>query len=342
MAILATLKPNRIVKRFVADARPIQQTYFEKLAQQSEPRSQNLKIKKSSFGLSYQTTSKIKDSVQLLAVLAPKRNVKIGANKYIYGFKTNFITLTLPSPQVHTDQEIKGCLNNFLTRCRQVFGLKNYVWKAELQRNKNIHFHIITDTYMHHKQVRYYWNKAINTLGYVDRYQQKMQHLTLSEYAKLRKKPVHEVTAAFAKGCRSNWRNPATEQVVKLASEKDAAIYLAKYLAKPTATASNTKEEGSKKNHITIAELVRIRRFGRVWARSQSLSKIKLVTRWAWDDIEALISQCKDWQDHFFKVVHDYCEVYYFRLNKLPGILQKAIRRLLVDIGKSYNYPVPT
>ena len=88
-----------------------------------------------------------------------------------------FITLTLSAPQAHTDKDIKQkMLNQFLTKLKRKYGLKNYLWIAETQGNGNIHFHIITNTNIHHKLIRDTWNKIQNNYGYIDRFEKKFKH----------------------------------------------------------------------------------------------------------------------------------------------------------------------
>jgi hypothetical protein len=84
-----------------------------------------------------------------------------------------FITLTLSSRQVHCDKTIKReCLNHFLIYLKRHYGAVNYIWKAELQKNGNIHYHIITDKYIPHQELRELWNMAQNRLSYVDMFEQ--------------------------------------------------------------------------------------------------------------------------------------------------------------------------
>jgi len=87
---------------------------------------------------------------------------------------TAFITLTLAAKQAHTDQEIKlKLLNQFLTELRKNYGKVRYVWKAEKQKNGNIHFHIVVNKYVSHVLVREMWNRIQDKLDYVKKYQLK-------------------------------------------------------------------------------------------------------------------------------------------------------------------------
>ncbi|WP_461827362.1 rolling circle replication-associated protein [Dysgonomonas sp.] len=42
-------------------------------------------------------------------------------------------------------------------------GLKSYLWVAEHQKNETIHFHMLTNTFMHIKKVNHFMARAINT-----------------------------------------------------------------------------------------------------------------------------------------------------------------------------------
>ena len=176
----------------------------------------NLKTKKTSVSLSKSSKRAIRDSINGMYILSTPRTIKLPSNKIIYNYRQSFITMTLPSGQIHSDVEIKKCLNNFLTSLRTSIGVSNYVWKAELQKNENIHFHLVIDKYCSYQAIRHYWNKAINTLGYVDRYAEKMRSLTLTQYAELRQKQAFEVAPAYADGCRSNWSSPNSVDVVSV------------------------------------------------------------------------------------------------------------------------------
>ena len=95
-----------------------------------------------------------------------------------------FVTLTLPAAQQHTDVEItKYCLNPFFSYCRKFFKVRYFAWKKELQKNGNLHFHIVTDRYIDHECLRIAWNRVLDRgvvegvekpFDYVTRYQSRM------------------------------------------------------------------------------------------------------------------------------------------------------------------------
>src|SRR5574344_1501208 len=88
--------------------------------------------------------------------------------------KLVFLTLTLSAVQVHPDQEIKSkILKPFMRWMREIRGCTNYIWKAEVQKNGNIHFHVIVDQFVNKDKIRAKWNECQDNLGYFERYQRK-------------------------------------------------------------------------------------------------------------------------------------------------------------------------
>ncbi len=88
---------------------------------------------------------------------------------YKEGNYVTFLTLTLPSKQIHTDTQINKILVRFLENLKQSKSVVNYVWKAEPMKNGNLHYHIILDKWIDKHYINNRWNKQINKLGYVDR-----------------------------------------------------------------------------------------------------------------------------------------------------------------------------
>lgn len=100
-----------------------------------------------------------------------------------YKHLVTFVTLTLPSEQRHTDNELcKHVLNPFLVYARKYWKIRYYIWKKELQSNGNLHFHLIFDRTVPWQSIRKEWNKLLNQgavkgcevpFDYVDRYHDK-------------------------------------------------------------------------------------------------------------------------------------------------------------------------
>lgn len=287
------------------------------------------------FILSKASKRKIFDSINSMYVISPPRKVTMKNGKELYNFRLNFITLTLPSSQKHSDVHIKSeCLNQLLIELRKKYSVENYVWKAELQQNQNIHFHLITDRYIDYQALRRRWNRIINKLGYVDAYRQKMSKLSLSDYHKLRNKSqtcdFKISAAAYAQGKKCGWQNPNSVDVQAVKSKKDLAVYLAKYIAKDI-----------NPDQMTDEELERTKTFGRSWSRSYSLAQLQYKNKFQLSEITRLIEYFKERADVVKHYVDDWCQVFYFNAADLSKAFQKWHRLIIVENAKMYNYPIP-
>jgi hypothetical protein len=58
-------------------------------------------------------------------------------------------------------------------RGKRKWGLTNYIWRAEKQKNGNIHFHILSDKFIPYTELRESWNRIVEKLGYVTRFRDK-------------------------------------------------------------------------------------------------------------------------------------------------------------------------
>lgn len=132
-------------------------------------------------GLSFKARQRIHTYTQYLVDSATKKRVYSKSLNKWFSFKVNFITLTLPSQQAtrhsdgtwslnFSDQEIhEKCFKPFIRAWKQKQKGLMYIYKAETQDNGNLHYHITSNSYIHHKELRNLWNLYANKLGYVDR-----------------------------------------------------------------------------------------------------------------------------------------------------------------------------
>lgn len=288
-------------------------------------RLKNLAIKKSSVNLSSSSQKNIRDSIFAMYQFSKPRTVTIAPNKFIYNFRQSFVTLTLPSKQVHSDVEIKKCLNHFLTNVRRKYDVQNYVWKAELQQNENIHFHLSFDKYLPFGAIQWYWLLAIKPLGYVDAYANKFRAMSLTKYAAYRNLSIEEASRPFANGKRHNWTKPNCVDVSAVTTASSVSNYLSKYFAK-----SDDKNLDS----------TRVAAFGKVWARSQSLSRLQWKNKFTYDEMRNFLSQLLEIKA-VKRIVYDFSTVYYFNFKKLVGIHKTFFEKILFCNAKRYNYPFP-
>lgn len=149
--------------------------------------------------------SKIRFSINLLVAQARWKEVENPTTGKLYRFKINFITLTLSAPQKNvSDRIIKSkMLEPWIRNMRNVYGLRSYVWRAERQKNGNIHFHFSTDTYLPYEAIRDVWNQQQAKFHFITDFQNKND----SEF-------------------------PNSTDVHSVANIKNLAAYLVKYMMK--------------------------------------------------------------------------------------------------------------
>ena len=126
--------------------------------------------------ISSQAHKKITRAVSYIDLVSKKQKVYVPDIKKRIDFKLTFVTLTLPSRQIHSDQIIRrDCMHHFITIAERKWNIKHYIIRSERQANGNLHFHFICSSFIPHQELRDTWNNIINKLGYVDRYREEMK-----------------------------------------------------------------------------------------------------------------------------------------------------------------------
>lgn len=125
------------------------------------------KSNKPSAGISDKGARRLGSALNWMVLFSPMKHVYSRQENKHVKFKINFITLTIPYPQVHSDHYIKQrLLAPFLKWLERSWGVVSYVWKAEAQDNGDIHFHITTNQFVHWKSIRGKWNRLLAAHGY--------------------------------------------------------------------------------------------------------------------------------------------------------------------------------
>lgn len=297
--------------------------------------AENFKAVKNPFVLSKTSKRKLMDSINSMYILSKPRTIAMKTGKKIYNFRMSFITLTLPSKQVHADVEIKKlCINQFLQEMRFNYKMKNFVWKAELQGNGNIHFHLLLDRYIDYQALRRRWNRIINKLGYVDAYQNKMSAMSLLDYHNTRNVNGHcdfeASKKAFASGKASNWKNPNSVDVRSVYGKRELAIYLSKYITKKV----SKKNEDNESVERQLA-------FGRSWSRSTTLATLKYRNKFEFKEVADVIKYLGTQKDKVLEIMGDYFRVFYFATENLSKSFQKFHKEYIFANARLYNYPLP-
>ncbi len=262
--------------------------------------------------------------IDWMVLLSTVKDIKDKDGNYLYSFKLNFVTLTLPSKQVHGDKQIVDkCIQPFLDWCRRSKKVKYYFWRAETQANGNIHFHICTDVFLPWLELKVKWNSIVNKLGYVDRFAEKWNHRTPNSTDVHSLKQVKNVARYLAKYCGKNSKGV----VIQLSKAK---YYREGFPFLLLATKWYTPPQKAKFFRQVYC---------RLWACSENLSKLKNCQTM---DNAALSSELLHFEKHYPHRVftHDYSKSYMIDCTELKGFNYVEIRKVLVQhVMQIFNPP---
>lgn len=199
---------------------------------------ENLKDNKHKGKVSEKAMKEIKNSVNWLIHAAKFKTLWHSESKKHYSFKVNFITLTLPD----TNKEIsdlvfkRDLLEPLLATLRKGYGLKNYVWKLELQANGKLHAHLTTDTFIYWKDLRRLWNKRLAQIGIIKAYKEKFFGCSFEQYlmhcSTKDERSLNDKRKSWERSTAENWGNPNSTDVHAVHKINDIAAYVSKYMAK--------------------------------------------------------------------------------------------------------------
>lgn len=268
MLPIPTLKthPNQlIIYNAFQNSKKNNNEISNELTESRKKSNENLKNNSTNGIISSSAVKRLKRTVSYMLYLNKNENKTIN-NKITNN--CTFITLTLPSKQVHTDKEIKQyLLNQYLIELKNKYNVKNYIWRAEKQSNGNIHFHILVDKNIHYLNVRNDWNRICNKYNYVDVYSTKMHkfHNEGFKFNSNDKRSFAKQKQAYHKGLSENFQNPNSTDIHSLYKIDNVVAYISKYI--------------SKKDNQLIE--------GRIWFCSGHLSEMKGNT----EHIDSLITK---------------------------------------------------
>lgn len=297
-----------------------------------EQTDKTLKRKFHNFKISENAYRNLKQKINWLYYLAKSKSVTTYNGKQIYNFKIGFLTLTLPSEQRHSTNELHTILlNPFLTEIRQRTGMKNYVWRLEYQKNGNAHWHLVTDTYLDYFFALKIWNRLLKKHGYIEPYRLKHENLSLTEYNQLYnsdgKTEFKKIALRYAKGKANKWEQPNSIDLKSVLSKKAIANYISKYFGKTPDESNTHNEHDNPENSESL----------RLWFCSRSLSKLKRVTDFCEAvayDIFSIVSHATE------KVIkhYRYASVWYFEIKSISGNARRWVETILKQYSIQKGY----
>lgn len=295
----------------------------------------NLKQNRTKGVLSEKARKRLVNSINWLLLASKKKRVYCNKSGKWVSFRISFITLTVPTTEHNLSDEFfkKKVLHNFLSNMYTQFGMRNYVWKVERNKNGNIHFHLTSDCYVHHTAVRQAWNSALSKFGIIDLYAKKFSQMSFEEYSQYRisngNDNVKNLRSAFDFGYKTNWREPNSTDVHSVKNIRDLGAYLADYMSK--------KEEG--KEPIN----------GRIWGCSHSLSagtknETEVILSHDPHIEKDLFSENVEQRDIVVKdsrgvVVRKVGQLFFWKLSQIDKDINGGLRDIIADIVARIRSP---
>lgn len=160
------------------------------------------------------TKKRIEKAVSLLLQKSKEHKIFNPITEKEEMFRINFITLTVhdTSKNYTASETYKMLLKPFLQWLTKTQKVTDYIWKAELQKRGQIHYHITTNKWIHYQLIKDKWNNLMR------------QNNMLIEYFK-----------------KFKTYNPNSTDVHKVYKIKNIEAYLCKYLSKKESDKNNTK-----------------------------------------------------------------------------------------------------
>jgi len=151
------------------------------------------------------TQKRIRKNVDKFLQLSKTKKVINPITNKTQTFKLTFITLTISEDEkmLTASEAYKQLLKPFLRWMKEKQKVELYLWKAELQKRGQIHYHITINNFIHYSDIKNTWNNIQNRAGLLESFNKKYGH-----------------------------KNPNSTDIHSVYKIKDIAAYLVKYLSK--------------------------------------------------------------------------------------------------------------
>lgn len=307
--------------------------------------------------ISKDAEKKIKRAVSYLSTVSDKKRVYVKEIGKSIDFKLTFVTLTLSSRQIHSDQIIRrDLIHHFITIATRKWAISHYVMRSERQANGNIHFHFVCNVFIPHAELREVWNNIQNKLGYVDRYREEMRSYHKNGF-KVRKDiikywPLEAQKQAYMKGKLTDWAQPNSTDIHSLRLIKNVSDYICKYISKNSRinhekingfTINHTKAHFSNSVSVSVGAKQFLKeniKVGRLWSCSNSLSGLSGGVDVCNSKYDAEMHRLyADQKCRYFK--KDYCEILFFDIETLHRLHCTQLLSLLNEfLTDRFNYHI--
>lgn len=117
--------------------------------------------------LSRKSQSRIKNYINLLVECSDEKEIYSRKENLRFIYRVGFCTLTLPSDFNMYDADVyRLVFKPFIRILKEQFDLGEYLWKAEVQDNGQLHFHLTLNVWIHWFYINREWNNQLKKNGY--------------------------------------------------------------------------------------------------------------------------------------------------------------------------------
>lgn len=116
-------------------------------------------------------------AIELLCQSIKPHYIKNPVTGHTQKHRLSFITLTVSQTENLTARQVYDtCFKHFLQWLRRTEKVSTYVWKCEVQKRGQIHYHITTPSWIHYQHIKDKWNNLQRSAGYVKEFKSKYGH----------------------------------------------------------------------------------------------------------------------------------------------------------------------
>lgn len=153
---------------------------------------------------------RIRKALDIMLQISPQRRIFNPVSETTHDFKVGFATLTVSdNKNITARQAYDTLLSPWLRYMKLKMGMRDYLWKAELQEREQIHYHIVTNEFLDWRVIRWRWNSLQKKAGLLQAFATKFGHF-----------------------------NPNSTDIHSVQQVQDIEAYISKYLSK---TSQNLK-----------------------------------------------------------------------------------------------------
>lgn len=139
--------------------------------------NQNLKKEKYTGKLTEGAKKRLTKAIELLCQSIKTRWIENQVTGKRVRHRLSFITLTISQEKNITAREAYDkCFKHFIQWLRRTEKVNTYVWKCEIQRRGQIHYHITSPSWIHYQRIRDKWNNLQRQAGFIDEFKLKYGH----------------------------------------------------------------------------------------------------------------------------------------------------------------------